>query len=1829
MEKNLLTSAVKKLSEQKKKRRWYQIVSVLAVVVVFCTTYALILPAITMERKAYCGMEEHVHDDSCYTEEKTLICGMEEGEGHIHTDACMHEERELVCGLEESEEHVHENGCYETELRLICELEETGGHVHVDSCYDESGKLICGKEETDGHRHGDGCYEEEKILACSVAENGGHTHTEACYSVKSEPACGMEEQDAHTHTDECYRTERVLTCGKEEHTHTDECYETESGAAETESSEMETTEAETESETETETETEIETETETETETEEAREGRESREDWERSMESVMLTGDWAADLVEIAKSQIGYEEKREEPADSESGTAKRYTRYGDWYGEPYGEWNSLFTAFCLHYAGVEDMPQDADCAKWEQELSEEKCGLWHAAGAYTPKVGDLIFFDTDEEEGSDRVGIVAEPSADGLLVIEGDVDGSVQMLEYEPDDFRIRGYGMLPEKDGGEKKELSFEGADYTVRVTYGADARLPENVVLAVSEIEPDSEAYYSYYSQAIEALEKDGDSSPGTLVFARFFDIQFLADEQKIEPEAPVSVTITYASLEEAEEPAGYQAIHFAEDGTELLEVETEQGEDGEASFTHVQGSFSVVGDLVTVTYTGNNADNGPSVLPVDYYVNIDGEWVCAGSTKTGWYGDYTTAEWTDSNRDYITVAQAESILADYGFEEDGSTNYAKQLAYQQKAGNANIYADTNTVEVNGQRIVPLSRNGDHPGYNLYYLPGNFGEFSNITAPEGLEQYLAGGHFYTVKVYDGEGKLLEEQVVRENDSFTYDASASGVTSWRIVSSDTTETYSGSNIAIEHVTGTTKISPVKGGEAVEHNVTFKVCIDGEWQEVGTLPYYYTGAVNGVQRAYITSDMAAQFFGDFGYSAAEAPGYHFGYSYDDIYEIYYARSDGTVTAFCMDVNGANIQENERVQVYEHNGTDAQIFRIWEAEAGYSYITPFGDSGLHVNVLGGGAENGTKLALHSATDSSSRWRIRDEGNDTVSFWSKNEPDSVCIDLDSGNAANGVQLQIWDRGANRHWRLVQQYRVSNNTVSEPISDGTYKIGLTEESTGDIVCYYMPGEETHSFTNLAENGNELTVKNGFWSITVRDDKNVVYSEGELSGMRQVVRDGSDAEKITLKNGDGFSWSCVGKGEDGREVEAEELQEGGYTSFLLKNVTQPVEITVSKLNPAFTVQYYVVVPRYAESGDVSLTVIDTSAAANGGSARLPWNGGNMPKKYLYLEQSGENTTENNGVKTPLYRVKTVQTPTKVYEDEHFEYQKSPGLSYFNKLAHNTNYKLTWIGILKEGRDPASTNDDDWEWHSCTDGIDFTNQASEANANTILIEDNAVLRLRYEPVASTYVNGMTLYDYDISSGQNPDGRWRTGITGINSESNYGTSLNGQTTWRSGRDILAFGNANTGTGMSGYPFAGGLLNRYNSVNADYGGATFGLAAGLNADGTIRYNEWIVAPNLFNEKGGATGKYTYNNGTLKFNQVGDTYTLTSASHNETGSATQLEYFFNPSPDTGTTHTHIFTNNFWPMDKVLSEKRTDPLMGKDGDPGSYQGFEESNNNAWSDKAADFAVSDDGRAHNCYFGMHFAVSFNLTSDYVGPLEYCFFGDDDMWVFLDGKLVCDIGGVHSSLGEYVNLWDYLERGDSGRHTLTFFYTERGGQGSTCYMSFTVPSVSSASTAQDTGGLAITKTVSGTDGVDYSGEEFKFRVDLLTEENGTPLSQVFSCASSDQHYGTIKSGSEIKLHAGETVTISGIPTGTYYRVTELSTQGYQTKVNNTDGYITSGTIENGQTKPASFVNTPFYELPQTGGNGSLLYRLCGVILTAGALMYYRNRRRKGASVY
>lgn len=254
MRKKMLVKAYDYLAQKKSRSLWLKGVTVLACAVVFCTVYALILPALTLE-KPVCGLEEHTHTADCYVkanEETELICSPETLGIHTHSESCYDGEGNISCGYADFVIHTHDAGCYDEKGELVCPLPEIAEHAHTDDCYassqesdtiqghthtdecyvTERGELICGKTETDGHEHSEDCSaaEQEKLI-CKLEETDGHTHTEKCgVTEQKKLICKKEETDGHTHTEACWSTEKELICGQEEtgeHVHTESCYDEE------------------------------------------------------------------------------------------------------------------------------------------------------------------------------------------------------------------------------------------------------------------------------------------------------------------------------------------------------------------------------------------------------------------------------------------------------------------------------------------------------------------------------------------------------------------------------------------------------------------------------------------------------------------------------------------------------------------------------------------------------------------------------------------------------------------------------------------------------------------------------------------------------------------------------------------------------------------------------------------------------------------------------------------------------------------------------------------------------------------------------------------------------------------------------------------------------------------------------------------------------------------------------------------------------------------------------------------------------------------------------------------------------------------------------------------------------------------------------------------------------------------------------------------------------------------------------------------------------------------------------------------------------------------
>ena len=497
-------------------RRYTAVMLVLALLTVLLVNWQLRSEGISMTADYQCGYEEHQHTQACY--ESVLICGYEEGQPETveaSADSTPTEVEYYTLEPEEPEPvlepHLHTEECYAQRLVLDCYEEE---HTHGDECFDEeTGALICDKFE---HTHDDSCYTVEYDLICGLEEGQlveqpaqEEDLQEAQRPVVDLPQEEPTETVLHHHTEACYAQQ--LVCTIPEHHHTVECLA-------------------------------------------DAQADVETAEEWQAAA-SVALNGNWAQDLVTVAQSQLDYKESEKnfklDTEDQE--TLRGYSRYGAWYGNPYGHWDVMFVSYCLHFAGVPQtaVPQRAGVQALHSEL---RGSPWLTDGdGTTAQVGDLVIYnltsteqvvvnedagialldldtgldadtnmdpdldadmavETAQPEVEDRVvtgetvGIVVglDPDTGDLTVISGDVEGQVAQLTLTP---------------GEVTSVISVTGA-YAAETTAGA----PEDPDPAGSQEELDS----GY------ALLEDEEGFGAT--------VEWVGEARQLDPDAPALLAET---------------------------------------------------------------------------------------------------------------------------------------------------------------------------------------------------------------------------------------------------------------------------------------------------------------------------------------------------------------------------------------------------------------------------------------------------------------------------------------------------------------------------------------------------------------------------------------------------------------------------------------------------------------------------------------------------------------------------------------------------------------------------------------------------------------------------------------------------------------------------------------------------------------------------------------------------------------------------------------------------------------------------------------------------------------------------------------------------------------------------------------------------------------------------------------------------------------------------------------------------------------------------------------------------------------------------------------
>lgn len=369
-------------------RRYTAFVLALAMITTLFVNWQLHGVGISMTAQYQCGEEEHTHTADCYT--KVLTCGYEEGElenadevaAAAATSQPTVEEEPAPLALEPQIEfvpHEHTEDCYTEVQTLTCMEEE---HVHGDDCFDpEDGTLICEKFE---HTHDENCYTTEYELTCGLEEgelveqvveptqSAELAAMAVAEPVALEPTVDTVEPIYHHHTDACY--EEVLTCPLPEHHHTVACLSDTSADVET-------------------------------------------PEEWQAANAEAVMTGNWDEDLLSVAKTQLGYEQSEKnfeiDPADGV--TLRYYSRYGQSYGNPYGEWDVMFLSYCLKYAGIPQsaIPQEASVLALRSSMSDMDWLLDGEDGS-AANVGDIVIYNKYVTR-TVAVDSSADGAADGL----------------------------------------------------------------------------------------------------------------------------------------------------------------------------------------------------------------------------------------------------------------------------------------------------------------------------------------------------------------------------------------------------------------------------------------------------------------------------------------------------------------------------------------------------------------------------------------------------------------------------------------------------------------------------------------------------------------------------------------------------------------------------------------------------------------------------------------------------------------------------------------------------------------------------------------------------------------------------------------------------------------------------------------------------------------------------------------------------------------------------------------------------------------------------------------------------------------------------------------------------------------------------------------------------------------------------------------------------------------------------------------------------------------------------------------------------------------------
>ena len=750
--KKLLENLRKQIREDQKRKRRVNVFTGISALVVFVIVYVLILPAIAMDEETYCGLDAHEHSDSCY--EQVLICQEEE---HEHTDQCYDQEGNLVC---DKDEHTHDDSCYKMEL--VCSKER---HIHGKACYEKPtpeevtentaaitntsvskvSKSEVSSDDENVYIPDEGAVTEPVDLSALLTDRTGIWH-----QLSTEPGTDSQSweqinQNAILMEDELLRIHLAFQLPKDSVLSED-------------------------------------------------------AEAYYNLPANVVIPYDTAAWLNDDANGinqLITGTASPEQTSVTPEYLAGRYKlgqkEDGSWQlavtWDPYvivengkstiNVWTDLYVSAASLFPAYDgknkvifrDAAEEADqIVTYYKEISIAEAGEKDAGNpeGNNPASNDgtesVSETETSAEEETSQAADTdtdtekEQKSEEEKTETPDKAEEKDQTDETDKDDEtkNINESNKTDESNQSEKSEdtdeedessvsdkisqMSYTGTDYTVNVSYGEDAGIPEGAELKVKEILEGQKNYKDYYDQTMDKLGLDStaenepedenksviekvwdaitgfaesitgkDTDEGN--YARIFDIEIWADGQKIEPENDVTVNIKLQDVPE-EDDATLKVVHFTKEGPEVVEA-TETVETGnEKGIQFVTDEFSVYSVVYTVDFhwevDGRMYDFS---LPGGGFISFSDLIEVLGVAKTG---ENEENEDQNSGEDGIYLPGEVPGINDQDINGENSDELAREVGNEGIRDNIQVSEDTwefvrdvEKVEFSNTTLVDVSK------------------------------------------------------------------------------------------------------------------------------------------------------------------------------------------------------------------------------------------------------------------------------------------------------------------------------------------------------------------------------------------------------------------------------------------------------------------------------------------------------------------------------------------------------------------------------------------------------------------------------------------------------------------------------------------------------------------------------------------------------------------------------------------------------------------------------------------------------------------------------------------------------------------------------------------------------------------------------------------------------------------------------------------------------------------------------------------------------------------------------------------------------------------